>query len=219
MTERANDLVLAYRVLSQTQDRLIIRGSAAEHVVVVIVLLLGTAIFAPLLCYGLYAEARHPGAMGEDFVLKELGIDKPESDSLGYRVLAIGCSWLALLFFGVMLLFCVRKLYRKVAHGRAEMILDRARNALTFAKEHVCPLRSITHVEIAQGEVDGASRYCVDLASEDPMRRMEEVRTAVREDLLAFQRQADAEQFARRMATFLHVDVVPVPREDSGASD
>lgn len=217
MTEEKTDLALACRVLSEAEERLIVQAARTEHVVVLIFLVLGTAVFGPMLCYGIYAEARQPGTLGQDLVLEELGIHEPASGSRLYRVLAVGGSWLFLLFFAVMVLFCCRKLYRRLAYGRARMVLDRAQDSVTFAKEQICPLSTVTHVVVTQGEVDGDDRYCVDLASEDPLRRMQDVRSALREDLLSFPRRADAERFARRIAAFLHVEVVTASGEDAHA--
>ena len=131
-----------------------------------------------------------------------------------FAILAGGCTFLMILLFVLLSVLCCCELYHDVVHGQRRWVFDRSRDLLTFGNKPMRSLSSIAEVVLTRGRVNLNDVYWVSIASkcdqthEETRARGEGKPKDAREVRFSFGRQADAEEFARIVGSFVDADVV-----------
>jgi hypothetical protein len=202
------DLSMGAFVLTEEQDRIIIRESWTEHILGWIVCVLVGPGFGFGLLLIIREEIQDPGHLGKDLLLKRLGILQFDPRGPLTQLLAVLCSLLLIVILAFMVWFCCRGLYRKIVYGRLPWILDRSQDLFLRGPKPLRPLSSITHVVISGAQVRSSYIYYVSFATENAQPMTTTVFLGLRDDLFAFGEQVVAVEFAAKVASFLGIRVV-----------
>ena len=185
--------------MSEEEDRVVIRESWTEHMLGLIFSLLFAPVFGLGLLFFILREIQAPGDLGREML--RLDANSPQ-------VLAVVCSWIGILILAALVWFCCRELQRKLLGGRIPWILDRLQGNFRRGNKEIRPLSSITHILLTGAWVKTSYIYYVTFAAVNAQPIASTFFPGLRDDLFAFGDKGTAMQFADRLASFLHVEVM-----------
>jgi len=202
----AGSVTLGVYVLTEEEDRLVIRQRRDEYVGGLIICLLLAPLFGGLLCLLVPAEIREPGHWGKTLLAEKFGLG--QLNPILLRILAVVCSLAILLLFGLLTWFVCRELYRKLFLGRAGWVFDRRKDVFAVRGKPVRALSTVAHVALSLGGTQSRAVFYVGFEPEIARGFMETLFLGLRDDLFSFRDDEAAVQFADAVADFLGVDVV-----------